>query len=133
MLAKHHLPGPKERSFFYASLGFLSRKGCVHWLEGALRACTLVYIRWFQATLQALCDYMQELRIAGAAAAGGRLAVSTGMPLLGRRYRYLSLLGEGATAQARAHKPRDTLASQPAQGPLARCWTLAPCALLRRS
>ncbi|KAK9826879.1 hypothetical protein WJX81_003020 [Elliptochloris bilobata] len=35
----------------------------------------------------------------GAAAAGGRLAVSTHMPLLGRRYRYLSLLGEGASAQ----------------------------------
>ena len=60
--------------------------------------------------LQALCHYMQELRSAGAAATGGRLAVSTGIPLLGRRYRYLSLLGEGATAQARAHKPCATLA-----------------------
>ena len=48
---------------------------------------------------------LKKLRSAGAAAAGGRLAVSTGMPLLGRRYRYLSLLGEGATAQARAHQP----------------------------
>lgn len=59
---------------------------------------------------QAPCHYVQELRYAGAAAVGGRLAVSTGMPLLGRRYRYLSLLGEGATAQARAHEPLDTLA-----------------------
>ena len=38
---------------------------------------------------------------AGATALGGRLAVGTHLPLLGRRYRYLSLLGEGASAQAR--------------------------------
>lgn len=83
-------------------------------------------------TLQVPCHYVQELHAAGAAAAGGRLAVSTGMPLLGRRYRYLSLLGEGATAQARARKPRATLTPWPAQRRLALCQTLAPCAPLRR-
>ena len=40
---------------------------------------------------------------AAAPALGGRLAVGTHLPLLGRRYRYLSLLGEGASAQARPH------------------------------
>ena len=47
------------------------------------------------------------------------------MPLLGRRYRYLSLLGEGATAQARAHKPHNTLA-RACSGSLAHARTQDP-------
>ena len=39
----------------------------------------------------------------------GRLQIGTHMPLLAKRYRYLDLLGEGASAQVPAHCSRGEL------------------------